>query len=155
MEIKRLSGHAGLGEPGGAMRGCGESLVALAADAAFGHNKCFAINDAVFNGLTGIRIYNHGSRRHFDDQVVAFFPGPVVALAVAAVFGFKNFFIAELIQGSSSGSGEDNDIPAFTAVSAVRTAFGNKLFSAKTYAAPAAVSGFDKNGYFINKFQAE
>ena len=155
MEIEKLSRHAGLGKAGSAVRGRSKPCVALTADAAFGHNKCFAIGDAVFYGFTGIRIYYHGSRRHFDNQVFAFFSGPVVALAVAAVFDFKNFLVAKLIQGSSSGRGEDNDIPALTAVAAVRAAFGNELFSAKAYAAAAAISGFDKNGYFIDKFQAE
>ena len=51
----------------------------------------------------------------------------------------------------ASGSAED-DIAAFAAVAAVRSAFRYKLFPPEAHATASAVPGFDVYFGFINKF---
>jgi hypothetical protein len=85
---------------------------------------------------------------------LAVFPGPLLALSGAAILGFKPLAKLKLIKGSSSGGCFKNDITAFAAITAVRTATGYKFFAPETYATAAAITRLNRNNRFINKFHS-
>ena len=70
----------------------------------------------------------------------------VGAFAVGAVLGLKAGLIGERREVLFIGRGDEDDVPAVPAVSAVGAAFGNEFFAAETARAVAAVTGLDRNG---------
>ncbi len=57
-----------------------------------------------------------------------------------------------MIKGAFAGVGNDNNIPATAAITAVRPAPGDKLFPPKADTATAASTGNDRDSGGINKF---
>src|SRR5579863_7440337 len=101
--------------------------------------------------LAGLIVIDDGSYRNFQHDIDALAPGLVRALAVTASLGLVLGVKAEMHERVVPLAGFHDDVAAFTAVTARRTAAGDELLPAKGHAAVAAVSGFHANFGFIDK----
>ena len=108
----------------------------------------------VRHNLPGLRLPDDRPLRHRDDEVLAGTAGAVAAASGCAVLGVILFLIAELFQRVEVAVDDKDDVPAPSAVPAVRAARGDVLFAAEGNGAVAAVSGFDKDGCAIDEHKA-
>jgi hypothetical protein len=60
----------------------------------------------------------------------------------------------KLLKGALAQGGDEDDIPPFAPIAAVRAAPRNEFFPAEAYAAAAPVTGLNGNGGFVNKFHS-
>ena len=155
LQLPFLAIHALLREAGGLMCGRFEVSVAFSADAAFGCYEDLSGFGQVGQNFSGFKVFDDGSRRNNYDQVFRAAPGSVVAGAMPAVFGKLMLLVFQIQQGMVASVCTDNDITALAAVSAVGSAFGNKLFPPETYAACSAVSTPHIYLCFVNKLHQE
>ena len=102
--------------------------------------------------FTGIFIHGSGTYRYGYNNITAAMTGTVGTASVLAASGDKLTFKAEINQGIEIIVRNQIYITAVTAVTAVRTALRYIFLSAETYAAVAAVTGFNLDMSFINKF---
>jgi hypothetical protein len=68
---------------------------------------------------------------------------PVLAHAGNAIFGFKVMLVAQVEEGRKGRIHLKQDVTATTAVTAVRTAKGDKLFAEEGKAAATAIASLD------------
>ena len=147
-----LALHAFLSKTRCLVRGRLEVGVALAADAAFGHDKGLSQLGKIDQDFSGFKIFNNGSGRNNHFQILCAAAGAVVAGTMSAVLGDLMLLVFQIQEGMVTLGSAENDVAALAAVAAVGTAFGNKLLPPETDAARSAVSGLDIYFCFINKF---
>jgi hypothetical protein len=104
--------------------------------------------------LIRIGVSNQCTRGYFNHKVLTVFPGPLLALSGGAILGFKTLVKLKLIKRSSSGGCFKNDITAFAAITAVRTATGYKFFAPETDTTATTITRLNRNNRFINKFHS-
>ena len=68
--------------------------------------------------------------------------------------GFILFFELKMIEGAFVGSGFQEDITAFTTITAVRSSLGNKAFTPEADASASTVAGLNDDGGFVDEFHA-
>ena len=149
-DVVAFAGEARLGKAGRLPGGGRKALIAPAATAALGQYKVLLIRH-VMDDLTGFCIPNHSAQRHRDDQVIAVAALHIAATAVAA--GLSGIFalIAEIHQGGHAGIDPQHHTATVTAITTVRAASGDILFTQEGHAAVAAVAGLHEDPYFIDK----
>ena len=76
---------------------------------------------------------------------------PIAPFAVSTVLGLPVMFSSEIQQGVQTGIGFKIDMTSPTAVTAVRSAFGNETFTTEADTACSAVACLDKDGRFIDE----
>ena len=111
-------------------RGC-ILRIALAAFAALGCNERFPVFLQIFHHQSGFLVDHNRTDRHFYDQVFAILAITFFLHAILTVFGFVFSFITKIHQCAHIFICLKDDISAFAAVSAIRSAFWNKRFSSK------------------------
>ena len=104
---------------------------ALAAFAALGCNERFPVFLQIFHHQSGFLVDHNRTDRHFYDQVFAILAITFFLHAILTVFGFVFSFITKIHQCAHIFICLKDDISAFAAVSAIRSAFWNKRFSSK------------------------
>lgn len=101
--------------------------VAQTAFTAFGKKGFFTVLIQVGNCLTGIQVGNHGSDRNTKLNIGSTSAVAVTAAAVFAVLGLELTCVAIIDQSIQVSVGNGINRAAAAAVSAVGTAFRNKL----------------------------
>ena len=84
-----MTGFTGLGKSRRTVGGGFKTDVALAAPPAFSNDIDFVGLGKIFYEFIGFFIYDERSRRNFDDEIITFFAGLSLSLAVGTVWGLK------------------------------------------------------------------
>ena len=126
--------------------------VAETAFTAFGKKGFFTVLIQVGNCLTGIQVGNHGSDRNTKLNIGSTSAVAVTAAAVFAVLGLELTCVAIVDQSIQVSVGNGINRAAAAAVSAVGTAFRNKLFASERGNAVSALTRKNFNFRFIYKF---
>ena len=125
--------------------------IALSAAASVKHHNPLIVTGHVHNHLSGFRILHDGSLRNLDDHV---FPVGAMALFLFAGLSVARRILAhmtEIAQGIHALIHLEYDIASPAAVSAVRSAGGNKQFSAETHMTVSASSRFNNDFCTVGK----
>ena len=101
--------------------------------------------------LTRLAVINHRSARHLDDLILAVLAERTTLTTLAAVRGHDMLLIFQMQQGPEVAVTAQNDRPAFTAVTAVRSAFGQILRAMKVHTSCATLSGAAVNLDVVDK----
>ena len=101
--------------------------------------------------LAGFKVLYQSSGRYDDLKILRAAAGALVARAVPAVLGDLMLPVFQIQQGMMRFCRPQNDVAALTAITAIRTAFGDELFPPEAHASRAAVSPPDKYLCFVNK----
>jgi hypothetical protein len=135
------------------MGGSGEAGVAASAASAFGRDPLLAVLGEIEELFAGFVVENDRADRDLHDEVFAIAAGAVRAFAVAAALG-RVFGIEAEVKERVAVDGRDDDNVAATAAIAARWAAARHVFfAAEGEAAVAAVAGFYRNSYFIDKHE--
>jgi hypothetical protein len=73
---------------------------------------------------------------------------------VATVGGFELMFEMKMMEGTLSQRGDEQDVAAFSSITAVWTALGDKLFTSETDATVSPVSGLNGDRRFVYEFHS-
>ena len=119
-------------------------------------SSAFCSDEAVVGGHichndTAFVFSDDGTLRHSYNKVFGFFTVTSAALSVRTIGCFIFSFILKIVKGRKVCINHKNNVSAFTAVSAVRTARGDVLFTVESNCTVTAVTGFDFNDRFVNK----
>jgi len=105
----------------------------------------------IAHGFAGALIDNTRADRHFDGDVFTTFTGAVTALAVLTTFSAERLLETVINKGVQVFIRFEPDVTAITAITAVRTTFGDIFFTTEANATVAAITRDDQNRSFINK----
>src|SRR5258706_1124201 len=102
--------------------------------------------------LLGLSIFklNHGSHRHFNDQVLAFQSGHFFACSSLTVVRKKFLTVGKRLQSIQIGVGFHINVSPFTTITTIRATLGDKSFATETDTAIAPISRSYPYFYLIN-----
>lgn len=138
--------------PGGAVDRALEAGIAQPVPAALGHQQLGTGLDHLADHLAGVLVVHHCAERHVDMQIVALPAGHVAPGAISAALGLVMALETEVGQRVEVDVTDQVDRAAIAAVTPVGTTVGHVFLAAKAHHAIAAVTGFDLDGGFIDKF---
>src|SRR5262249_44617133 len=98
-------------------------------------------------------VEDEGAHGDLENEFVAGVAGAVGAFAVTAAIGLELSVVAIAQQRVVVGIGFDVNAAAVAAIASGRAAARNVLFAAESYAAVAAVAGFNEDLGFINEHE--
>src|SRR5438270_5988934 len=101
--------------------------------------------------LPGFFVVDDRAYRDFQNDIAAFAACFVGTFSVASALGLVFGIEAEVNQRVMAFAGFHDDVAAFSAISARRTATGDELFAAERKTAVSAVPGLHSNCGFINE----
>jgi hypothetical protein len=107
--------------------------------------------DQVLENLSGLILSNHGPHRDPEDPILSVPSCLIFPFTVSSLGRTKFLRIAEIEKGQKLSIGLEDHIPAFPAVAAVRTSFGDEAFSSKTDAAVSTVARLYMDSHLIHK----
>ena len=144
---------AGFGEIRRLADGILEHDVAFSASAAFGCHEGLAVLRQVCHDRVAFSVAHHGADGNLDDQIRAVLAELLAASAVFSALRLVFSFITEIHQGAQVAVGLDDDVAAFAAVSAVRTALRNIGFPAEGHGTVSALARLDEDRCLIYKHE--
>jgi len=118
---------------------------------AAGHQQLLAMHHHLADELLGVGIIYTGADRDPDPQTLALVPGHLPTHAILSTLGPVVPFVAEIHQGVESAVGNQVNVTAIAAVTAIGAAFGNIFLTTKTDAAVAAVTRLNLDHCLIDK----
>ena len=121
-----------------------------AASAALDNDKAIAISH-ILDHKAGFRIADHSSGRYGDLQILTVFSHKLPCGAVGTVFRHELAAVLKVQKGVLALVGDENDVAALTAVSAVGTAVRDVFFPAEGHGTVAALTRLDVNIDLIDK----
>ena len=119
-----------------------EPGIALAAASSGCRHPAIAVMDQIGQHLA-VEVVDHGALRDINDQIVSTGSVLLLSLPVHSTLGTAVRMVLKCQQGRDVAVGDEPDISAFAAISAIRTALGNMGFSSERHAARTAVAALD------------
>jgi hypothetical protein len=113
-----------------------------------------AILGEVADKLTGIDVMHDGSARYVHVKIVARTPGLVPARTTLTAFGPEFPGNTEVREGIHGSIRDQVNAAATAAITTVRAASFDVLFTAEAEAAVAAIAGLHANGCFVDELHS-